>query len=144
MTLADTDDAGQHLTTKDGWRRFVAGGPKSPHIPAPSPKSYAKLPRETRLKLDDLRIDHHARLLVVATSTVRHTVTTGRRLVMLNRHAISVRRGLIVSGPAGTGKTSRSPNSASPTSSTTGTSTPTPTAGSPSSTSPSHPRRPPA
>lgn len=105
MTLPDTDDAGQHLTTKDGWRRFVAGGPKPPHIPAPSPKSYAKLPRATRLKLDDLRIDHHARLMVVATSTVRRTVATGRRLVMLNRHAISARRGLIVSGPAGTGKT---------------------------------------
>ncbi|MGW2546199.1 TniB family NTP-binding protein [Kitasatospora sp. NPDC001574] len=93
------------MTTKDGWRRFVAGQPKAPYIPAPSPRAYAKLPKETRQKLDELRIDHHARLMVVATSTVRHTVTAGRRLVMLNRHAISARRGLIVSGPAGTGKT---------------------------------------
>lgn len=54
---------------------------------------------------EENRLDHHARLLVVATSTVRHTVTCGRRLVLLNRHAISARRGLMVSGPAGTGKT---------------------------------------
>ena len=32
-------------------------------------------------------------------------VSTGRRLTLLNRHAISARRGLIVSGAAGTGKT---------------------------------------
>ncbi|MFI9159029.1 TniB family NTP-binding protein [Kitasatospora aureofaciens] len=105
MTLPDTDDAGQQLTTKDGWRRFVAGPPKAPDIPAPSPRMYATLPLATRQKLDGLRIDHHSRLMVVATSTVRHTVATGRRLVVLNRHAISARRGLIVSGPAGTGKT---------------------------------------
>ncbi|MFJ5881690.1 TniB family NTP-binding protein [Kitasatospora cineracea] len=105
MTLPDPDDAGQHLTTKDGWRRFVAGPPKAPDIPEPSPSSYAKLPKVTRQRLDELRIDHHARLMVAATSTVRHTVATGRRLVVLNRHAISARRGLIVSGPAGTGKT---------------------------------------
>jgi hypothetical protein len=29
----------------------------------------------------------------------------GRRLALLNRHAVSARRGLILSGPAGTGKT---------------------------------------
>lgn len=42
---------------------------------------------------------------MVRTSVVPHTVTCGRRLVLLNRHAISARRGLIVSGAAGTGKT---------------------------------------
>lgn len=42
---------------------------------------------------------------MIRTSVVRHTVTCGRRLVLLNRHAISARRGLIVSGAAGTGKT---------------------------------------
>ncbi|GAA3251961.1 tyrosine-type recombinase/integrase [Nonomuraea helvata] len=42
---------------------------------------------------------------MVATSAVRHTVTCGRRLVLLNRHGISARCGLIVSRPAGTGKT---------------------------------------
>lgn len=42
---------------------------------------------------------------MVATSVVRLTVATGLRLVVLNRHAISARGGLIVSGPAGTGQT---------------------------------------
>jgi hypothetical protein len=31
--------------------------------------------------------------------------TTGRRLVLLNRHQVSARRGLIITGAAGTGKT---------------------------------------
>ncbi len=54
---------------------------------------------------DESRLDHHARMLTVATSFVERTAICGRRLVLLNRHAISARRGLIVSGPAGTGKT---------------------------------------
>jgi hypothetical protein len=88
-TKPTADAAGQHLSTLAGWRRSLADPP-----PMPSPADD-----------DESRLEHHARLLVVATSTVRHTVTCGRRLVLLNRHAISARRGLIVSGPAGTGKT---------------------------------------
>jgi Bacterial TniB protein len=42
---------------------------------------------------------------VVGTSVLRQVVTTGRRLTLLNRHAISARCGLILSGAAGTGKT---------------------------------------
>ncbi|MEV6942940.1 ATP-binding protein [Streptomyces sp. NPDC051172] len=103
MTLPEHDDAGQQLTNKDGWRRFVAGNPPTRSIP--SPEVYAHLADPLRRQYDQIRIDHHSRLLVVATSTVRHAVTCGRRLIMLNRHAISARRGLIVSGPAGTGKT---------------------------------------
>ncbi|MDX3240598.1 TniB family NTP-binding protein [Streptomyces sp. ME18-1-4] len=45
-------------------------------------------------------------MLVVATSFVEKTVVCGRRLVLLNRHAISARRGLMVSGLPNTGKTS--------------------------------------
>ncbi|MGY5082340.1 TniB family NTP-binding protein [Streptomyces nigrescens] len=66
---------------------------------------YEALEAESRDAYDDDRLDHHARLQVVATSTVRSTVTCGRRLIILNRGAISARRGLIVSGPANTGKT---------------------------------------
>jgi MoxR-like ATPase len=42
---------------------------------------------------------------VVATSALRQAVQLGRRLTLLNRHAVSARRGLILSGAAGTGKT---------------------------------------
>jgi hypothetical protein len=40
-----------------------------------------------------------------ATSALRQVVNTGRRLTLLNRHAISARSGLILSGAAVTGKT---------------------------------------
>ncbi|WP_416072025.1 TniB family NTP-binding protein [Streptomyces sp. ME18-1-4] len=59
-----------------------------------------------RALYDEDRLDHHARMLVVATSFVEKTVVCGRRLVLLNRHAISARRGLMVSGLPNTGKTS--------------------------------------
>ncbi|MFE5560314.1 AAA family ATPase [Streptomyces sp. NPDC056544] len=96
-------DTQRHLTNLDGWRRFVGE-------PLPPPRrltdaEYDALGDLEKDAFDEARLDHHARLLVVATSTVRHTVTSGRRLVLLNRHAISARRGLIVSGAAGTGKT---------------------------------------
>ena len=42
--------------------------------------------------------------MVVATSTVREVARQGRLLTMLNRREISARRGLIVSGPQTTGK----------------------------------------
>jgi hypothetical protein len=58
-----------------------------------------------RLEDDEARLDYHTRLGVVATSPLRQVVHTGRRLMLLNRHTISARRGLIVSGAAGTGKT---------------------------------------
>lgn len=54
---------------------------------------------------DDNRIPHHSRLLVVQTPAVRDVVTTGRRLAHMNRSAPYGWSGLIVSGPARTGKT---------------------------------------
>jgi len=102
--LSDAEEeAGQYLTTLEGWRQFLTEAPPPP--PPRSAQERAALSPAEQEAYDEARLDHHARLLVVATSTVRHTVTTGRRLVLLNRHAISARRGLIISGPAGTGKT---------------------------------------
>lgn len=96
-------DPERHLTTIDGWRRFVEDPPPPP--PWLDDAEYDELGEAGQATFDEARLDHHARLLVVATSTVRHTVTCGRRLVVLNRHAISARHGLLVSGNAGTGKT---------------------------------------
>jgi hypothetical protein len=61
--------------------------------------------QDKRAAYDIDRIAHHSRLLVVQTPAVRDVVTTGRRLAHLNRSAHYGRCGLIVSGPARTGKT---------------------------------------
>ncbi|MFC9163450.1 ATP-binding protein [Streptomyces fungicidicus] len=97
-------DANRQLTTLEGWRRFIDGQPKPPVLLAPG--DLQRLSPDERVRYDDNRLDHHARLLVVSTSFVEKTVICGRRLVLLNRHTISARRGLIVSGLPGTGKTS--------------------------------------
>ncbi|MFJ4834844.1 AAA family ATPase [Streptomyces sp. NPDC088747] len=89
------------LTTKEGWRAFV-----DENLEPPSP-----LPPGVSLDADELesyqeiRIDYHTRSVVVATPTIRKVVTTGRTRILLNRHQVSARRGLIVSGTSGTGKT---------------------------------------
>jgi Bacterial TniB protein len=93
----------RQLTTLEGWRQFTVEVPDVPELlPGPARDS---LTDDERSRYDERRLDYHTRLGVVATSTLRHVVNTGRRLTLLNRHAISARRGLIVSGPAGTGKT---------------------------------------
>ncbi|MFD4664845.1 hypothetical protein [Streptomyces halstedii] len=101
--MSEPEETGQHLATLEGWVRFINRPPEAPS--RLSPDEYAALPAAKRTAYDEDRLDYHICLLVVRTSTVQHTVATGRRLVLLNRHAISARRGLIVSGPAGTGKT---------------------------------------
>jgi hypothetical protein len=44
-------------------------------------------------------------MIIVATSAVRAVARQGRLLTLLNRREFSARRGLIVSGPQTTGKT---------------------------------------
>jgi hypothetical protein len=93
----------RQLTTLEGWRQFMAEAPDVPELlPAPVRGSLAT---DERSCYEERRLDYHTRLGVVATSALRHVVNTGRRLTLLNRHAVSARRGLIVSGAAGTGKT---------------------------------------
>ncbi|CAM5419977.1 hypothetical protein SRIMM317S_06561 [Streptomyces rimosus subsp. rimosus] len=100
------DQAGFQLTTRQGWRRFTADAPAPPALL--SAEKYERLEPLERQIYDENRLDHHARLLRVVARfrrIFRHTVACGRRLVLLNKHAIERRRGLMVSGPAGTGKT---------------------------------------
>ena len=91
------------LTTLDGWRRFAA---ETPSAPALLPEEvWSSLSGDKREAYDERRLEHHSRLLVVQTPTIREVVNTGRRLILLNRTAHFGRSGLIVSGPARTGKT---------------------------------------
>lgn len=97
------EDEHNPLTTRDGWRRFVDDTPVCPQML--SLRAFKALSEENLLAYNEPRLDYHSRLVVVATPAIRNVFTTGRRLILLNRHQISGRRGLIVTGQAGTGKT---------------------------------------
>ena len=103
QSLAHRDAAAQlQLTTLEGWRNFATDTPSSPRLL--TTLQYRALTDTERILDDEDRIDHHARTLVIATSAIRHIVTCGRRQVLMNRNEYGARRGLLVSGPAGTGK----------------------------------------
>lgn len=89
------------LTTKEGWRAFVEERPEPPPPLAPG----TKLDAEELDSYQEARKDYHSSSVIIATPTIRKVVTTGRKRIVLNRHQVSARRGLIVSGSAGTGKT---------------------------------------
>ncbi len=91
------------LTTLAGWRQFAGEMPAVPELLDSG--TWQGLDADKRAAYDDDRIAHHSRLLVVQTPAVRDVVTTGRRLAHMNRAAPYGRSGLIVSGPARTGKT---------------------------------------
>ena len=99
----DDTDGHRQLTTLEGWREFTTAATGRPDLLAQ--QQWAALADADRVDYDDMRLDYHTRLAAVATSTLRQVVTTGRRLTLLNRHSVSARRGLILSGAAGTGKT---------------------------------------
>jgi hypothetical protein len=96
-------DPHKHLSTLAGCREFTTLASGQPELLAAA--KYAALGSDARAAYDEERLDYHTRLGVVGTSVLRRVVTTGRRLTLLNRHAISARRGLILTGAAGTGKT---------------------------------------
>lgn len=95
------DAVHEPLTTKEGWRRFI----DATDDPPAGEDTDGTLTRAERQQREQQRLDYHGRLPVVATPTVREVTLTGRRLMVLNRHQLSARRGLIVTGAAGTGKT---------------------------------------
>lgn len=102
-SLAEWDAETQlQLTTLEGWRDFVTDTLTPPRLL--TDQEHQALSETEQLLDDEDRIDYHARTLVVATPAIRHIVTCGRRQVLMNRHERGARRGLLVSGPASTGK----------------------------------------
>jgi hypothetical protein len=91
------------LTTREGWQQFTDAGPAEPKLLAGT--DLELLSDADRMAYDHDRADYHSQLITVATPVIRQVYATGRRLVLLNRHQVSARRGLIVTGAAGTGKT---------------------------------------
>ncbi|MDX3310621.1 hypothetical protein P1S61_16360 [Streptomyces sp. ME08-AFT2] len=82
------------LTTWDGWQQFV----DTPPAPALDVGDH-----EWTL---EQREDYHARFVVLKTPAMHAISTAVRRLVLLNRgQQGGARRGLIISGPVTTGKT---------------------------------------
>lgn len=101
---ADDEPAADNpLTTKEGWRRFVDKQPDPPTLLAED--ALAGLDSASRVGYDEARIDYHADLPLVNTPVIRQVITSSRLLIQLNRHQVSARRGVIVSGASGTGKT---------------------------------------
>jgi hypothetical protein len=90
-------------TTKEGWRRFVDYQPEPPAVLTGA--ELLALTVRQRAAHDEARRDYHAALPLVNTPTIRQVLSTGRLLVQLNRRQISARRGAIISGASGTGRT---------------------------------------
>ncbi|MGW3659005.1 hypothetical protein ACWD6R_26480 [Streptomyces sp. NPDC005151] len=91
------------LTTKEGWGHFVAHEPVPPRLLTAAEQ--AALNRNERLREEERRREYHADLPMVNTPTIRKVIATSRLLIQLNRNQISARRGVILSGASGTGKT---------------------------------------
>ena len=95
--------AEEPLTTKEGWRRFADRQTAMPELPGPD--ALARMTAREREEHDEARQAYHADLPLANTPVIQRVVNTTRLLIQLNRHQVSARRGVIVSGPSGTGKT---------------------------------------
>ena len=65
---------------------------------------WAALDDAERMAYDEARMNYHSEMLVVETSTVAKIAKQGRLLTIINRRETGARRGMIVSGPQTTGK----------------------------------------
>jgi predicted ATPase len=107
-SYSDTDiehnaGADDPLTTKEGWRRFVDHQPHPPALHTAA--ELARLSPGEWADYDAARRGYHADLPLVNTPTIQKVISTSRLLVQLNRKQVSARRGVIISGASGTGKT---------------------------------------
>lgn len=90
-------------TTLQGWRSFVTSA--APTVDSPDTVALNAMSAAERELYDEQRISYHSELVIVETTTVRSITNQGRLLMMLNQREISARRGLVVSGPWASGKT---------------------------------------
>jgi Bacterial TniB protein len=101
-TLAAQEIVDTHpLTTKEGWARFVSSSPVRPQ-PCGDPQL---LGAGELARFNEARLTYLSDPITVNTPTIAQVVKDVRRLLILNRRQISARRGLIVTGGPGTGKT---------------------------------------
>jgi hypothetical protein len=100
---AGSADPATQLTTLPGWRQFVAAVPSIPHL-LPE-QDWLWLEDGKRAAHDEERLEHHSRLVVVQTPVIGRIIRQGGNLIRMNRLAHYGRSGLMVSGPARTGKT---------------------------------------
>src|SRR5260370_24940845 len=96
-------DPAVQLTTLPGWRDFVAELPSIPDLFTQA--GWLALDADKRAAHDEERLEHHSRLVVVQTPVIERIVKRGGDLIRMNRAAFYGRSGLMVSGPARTGKT---------------------------------------
>jgi hypothetical protein len=104
QTDADLPGCPRHpLATKEGWASFA--GQANPQPPRLLPTAdWERLDPFERELYNDARQNYHSALQLVATPDIKKIIHTGTKLVVNNRGKQLGRRGLIVSGPSGTGK----------------------------------------
>lgn len=102
MTVGPAPEAagGSPLTTKEGWRAWT-----SSHAQPPAPPGDCDDDPDARARYDQARLIYLSDPVVVRTPAVQSLINNARRLLILNRRQISARRGLIITGAGGTGKT---------------------------------------
>jgi hypothetical protein len=104
VTMTSTDLEVRHsLATKQGWASFAAQTTPEPPRLLPG-EDWKRLDPFERELYDEARQDYHSALLLVATPDIRTIIHTGTKLVINNRGKQLGRRGLLVSGASGTGK----------------------------------------
>lgn len=100
MTVLDTRHP---LSTKQGWASFAEQANPEPPRLLPT-ADWQRLDTFERELYNEARLDYHSALVLVATPDIKKIIHTGAKLIVNNRGKQLGRRGLIVSGASGTGK----------------------------------------
>lgn len=96
------DERRMPTTTLDGWNRFVLDDAVVFVLLADD--LWRALDGPDLDAYEEAQVTYHSELIVVETPTIQDVLRQGRLLTLVNRRETSARRGLIVSGPWATGK----------------------------------------